>query len=455
MKKNDRVEVTIEDMKFSNLGIAHLEGKEIKIKNALIGQKVEIDLSKIKAKKAKGKVKEVIERADYEIDPPCIHFGKCGGCSRQTMPIKNQLELKNKLIIDLFDRNNISVDKFESIIESPINFHYRNKMEYSFGDSCYGGELNLGMHKKGMFYDVVNTTSCLIATKDSNKIQEVVLNFARKTGKKKYHIKKHEGYFRHLSIRKGFKTGEILVGIVTTTQEEVDYKPLIEELLDLDLDGKIVGILRVKNDKFSDVVQGDYDILYGQDYYYEELLGLRFKISFYSFFQTNPLGAEELYSVVKEYLGDSKDKRVMELFSGTGTIGQIISDNAKEVFGVELINDAVIMANENTKSNGIENCHFIQGNVFKEVQNLEFKPDTIIVDPPRYGIPKKSFLRILDFNVKEIIYVSCNAQGLMDNLKVAVDKGYKVKRVKCVDMFPHTPHVETVVKLSLDSKVSF
>lgn len=447
MKKNDKVQVTIEDMKFSNLGIAHLEGKEIKIKNALIGQTVEIGLSKIKAKKAKGKIKEVIKRADYEIEAPCIHYDVCGGCSRQTMPIENQGQLKEKLVKDLFKRNNFEVETFEPIILSPDTFHYRNKMEYSFGDASYGGELNLGMHKKGMFYDVVNTTSCLIATKDSNKIQETVLNYARESGLKKYHIKKHEGYFRHLSVRKGFKTGEILVGIITTTQNTLDYQPLIEELLNLDLDGEIVGILHVKNDNFSDVVQGEYDILYGRDYYYEELLGLKFKISFYSFFQTNPLGAEELYTVVKEYLGNARDKRVMELFSGTGTIGQVVSDESKEVFGVELIQDAVDMANENAKENGIENCTFIQGNVFKEVASLEFKPDTIILDPPRYGIPKKAFNKILDFEVDEIIYVSCNAQGLMDNLHEAIPRGYKIERVRCVDMFPHTPHVETVCLL--------
>jgi len=447
MKKNDRVEVKIEDMKFSNLGIAHLEGKEIKIKNALIGQTVEIGLSKIKAKKAKGKVKKVITRADYEIDAPCIHFDNCGGCSRQTVPIENQGQLKEKLVKDLFKRNDFEVTNFEPIIQSPETFHYRNKMEYSFGDASYGGELNLGMHKKGMFYDVVNTTSCLIATKDSNKIQEKVLSFARESGLKKYHIKRHEGYFRHLSVRKGFKTGEILIGIVTTTQSELDYKVLVDALLDLDLDGKIVGILHVKNDNLSDVVQGEYDVLYGKDYYYEELLGLKFKVSFYSFFQTNPLGAEELYTVVKEYLGDAKDKRVMELFSGTGTIGQIISNEVKEVFGVELIQDAVNMANENAKINNIENCEFIQGNVFKEVASLEFKPDTIILDPPRYGIPKKAFNKILDFEVNEIIYVSCNAQGLMDNLHEAIPRGYEIKKVRCIDMFPHTPHVETICLL--------
>lgn len=447
MKKNERVNVTIEDMRFSNLGIAHLEGKEIKIKNGLIGQEVEIGLSKIKAKKAKGKIKQVIKRADYEISAPCIHYDVCGGCSRQTMTIEDQTALKDKLIKDLFKRNNYRVETYDSIIPSPIAFHYRNKMEYSFGDSEVGGTLNLGMHKKGMFYDVVNTTSCLIATKDSNKIQEKVLAFARKSGLKKYHIKRREGFYRHLSVRKGFKTGEILIGIITTTQETLDFDPLVKELLDLKLDGKITGILHVKNDNFGDSVQGDYDVLYGRDYYYEELLGLRFKISFYSFFQTNPLGAEKLYSVVKEFLGDASEKKVMELFSGTGTIGQIISEKAGEVFGVELIEDAVKMANENAKLNDITNCHFIQGDLFKQVGELDFVPDTIILDPPRYGIPKKAFNKILDFNVNEIIYVSCNPQGLMENLKEAVYRGYKIKRAVSVDMFPHTPHVETICLL--------
>ncbi|MEA1974895.1 MAG: 23S rRNA (uracil(1939)-C(5))-methyltransferase RlmD, partial [Bacillota bacterium] len=438
--------------RYANLGVGYCEGKEVKIKNALIGQTVEVNLSKIKSKTAKGKVNRVIKRADYEIDAKCIHYDNCGGCSRQTVPIEKQLELKNNMVKDLFERNEIPYEEFEPIEKSPIEYNYRNKMEYSFGDESYGGELNLGMHKKGKFYDVINTTSCLIATEDSNKIQELVLEFARKTGKRKYHIKKHEGYFRHLSVRKGFNTGEILVGIVTTTQEEVNYDELVKDMLNLKLDGTIVGILRIKNDGWGDVVAGEYDILYGHDYYFEELLGLKFKVSFYSFFQTNPLGAEVLYSVVKDYLGNAKDKNIMELFSGTGTIGQIISENSKEVFGVELINDAVEMANENVMLNGINNCHFIQGDLFKEVDKLDFKPDIIIVDPPRYGIPNKAFKKILDFNVKEMIYVSCNPQGLMDNLKLAIEMGYKVTKVRCIDMFPHTPHVETVVKLHYNGR---
>ena len=451
MKKNDKVEILIEDMRYANLGVGYCEDREVKIKNALIGQTVEVNLSKIKSKTAKGKIQSVVKRAAYEIDAKCIHYDNCGGCSRQTMTIDKQAELKNKLVLDLFKRNDIPFEEFEPIEKSPLEFHYRNKMEYSFGDESYGGELNLGMHKKGQFYDVINTTSCLIATEDSNKIQELVLQFARESGKRKYHIKKHEGYFRHLSVRKGFNTGEVLIGIVTTTQEEVNYDELVKDLLALELDGKIVGILRVKNDGLGDVVAGEYDVLYGRDYYYEELLGLKFKVSFYSFFQTNPLGAEVLYSVVKDYLSDAKEKNVMELFSGTGTIGQIIADKSKNVFGVELINDAVIMANENAKLNKIENCHFIQGNVFKEVDQLEFKPDVIIVDPPRYGIPNKFFKKILNFNVDEIIYVSCNPQGLMENLKLALLMGYEVKKVRCIDMFPQTPHVEAIVKLQKKS----
>jgi len=454
MKKNDKVEILIEDMRYSNLGVGYLEGKEVKIKNALLGQVVEATLSKIKSKTAKGKVNKVVKRADYEIEANCEHYNECGGCSRQTVPIEKQLELKNNMVKDLFIRNEISYEEFEPIERSPIDFNYRNKMEYSFGDESFGGELNLGMHKKGHFYDVVNTTKCTIASEDSNQIHKLVLDFARKSEKPKYHIKRHEGYYRHLSVRKGFNTGEILVGIVTTTQEEVNFDELVKDMLNLKLDGKIVGILRIKNDGWGDVVAGDYDILYGRDYYYEELLNLKFKVSFYSFFQTNPLGAEVLYSVVKEYLGDAKDKKVMELFSGTGTIGQIISENSKEVFGVELINDAVEMANENAKLNNITNCHFIQGDLFKEVDKLEFKPDTIIVDPPRYGIPNKAFKKILDFNVNEIVYVSCNPQGLMDNLKLAIEMGYKVTKVRCIDMFPHTPHVETVAKLVRNTNVS-
>lgn len=447
MKKNDLVKVEITDMKFSNVGIGFLEGKKVSVKNGLPGQEVLVHLSKVRSKKAKGTIKEIIKQAPYEIEPRCIHYDECGGCSRQTVPYEEQLQLKEKLIERLFASRKISYHTKEAIVPSPIEYEYRNKMEYSFGDLEYGGQLNLGMHRKGRFYDVITTDACDICPQDYNKILSVVLKFARKTELAKYHIKTREGFYRHLTLRKGFKTGEILIGLSTTTQGSPDFTPLIEELLSLELEGTIVGFLNIKNDGFGDVVKGPYDILYGRDYFYEELLGLKFKISFYSFFQVNPLGAEKLYSRVREFLGDQKNKNVLELFSGTGTIGQVVASNAKRVYGVELIESAVEMANENTILNTIENCEFITGDVYKEVRNIDFPPDTIILDPPRYGIPKKSFKKILDFDVDEIIYVACNPHGLMDNLEEAIKAGYVVKKYQCVDMFPQTPHCEVIVKL--------
>jgi 23S rRNA (uracil-5-)-methyltransferase RumA len=219
-------------------------------------------------------------------------------------------------------------------------------------------------------------------------------------------------------------------------------------LKNLELSADIVGILFIKNDGIADMVQGEIEILFGREYYMEELMGLKFKVSFYSFFQTNPAGAEVLYKKAMEYTGSADEKTVFDLFSGTGTIGQIASKNAKKVIGIEIVEDAVRSANENAKLNGIENCDFIAGDVFEVLDNVSEKPDVIIVDPPRAGIMEKTLGKILDYKVDQITYISCNPKTLVENLIFMEKRGYKVEKVCCVDMFPHTGHVETVVLMS-------
>ena len=229
---------------------------------------------------------------------------------------------------------------------------------------------------------------------------------------------------------------------------------LVEQLLALPLEGKIVGILHVKNDSLADVVQSDETVvLYGQDYFYEELLGMKFKISTFSFFQTNTLGAEVLYTTAREFMnsdgGDAAEgKVVFDLYSGTGTIAQMMAPVAKKVIGVEIVEEAVVAARENAKLNGLTNCEFIAGDVLKVIDTIEERPDFIVLDPPRDGIHPKALKKIIDYGVENLVYISCKPTSLARDLVVLQEEGYQVKRVKCIDQFPCSVHVETVVLLS-------
>jgi len=456
MKKGQVYEGLVTRVDFPNKGIIDYEGMKITVKNCLPGQKVRFAVNKIKNGKAEGSLLEVIEKSPLECrDRVCKSFGSCGGCSYQTMAYEEQLKLKESQVKRLLDQ--VCDDYiFEGIVGSPLEFGYRNKMEFSFGDEYKDGPLALGLHKKGSFYDILTVDDCRLVDTDYNKILSCVLEYCKELGLSYYHKLTHKGYLRHLLVRKAAKTGEILINLVTSTQEEEIagnpdsiFREFIDRLLGLPLDGKIVGILHSYNDSQADVVRSDKTvILYGRDYIYEELLGLRFKISIFSFFQTNSLGAELLYSKVREYVGETKDKSLFDLYSGTGTIAQLLAPVASRVCGVEIVEEAVEAARENAALNGLDNCKFIVGDVLKVVDSLEAKPDIIVLDPPRDGIHPKALDKILAFGVDRIVYVSCKPTSLARDLVVMQEKGYKVERVCCVDMFPQTGHVECVALMS-------
>ncbi|WP_027633587.1 23S rRNA (uracil(1939)-C(5))-methyltransferase RlmD [Clostridium hydrogeniformans] len=449
MKKGQEIEVFIEKTEFGGYGIGFLEDKKIFVKGTVPGQKVKARVSKKKKDYAEGKFIEIIEKAPSQIDAPCPHFGPCGGCSTQFIPYETQLNLKVSEVMELFKEGDVSTGNFLGIEGSPETFEYRNKMEFSFGDASKGGELELGMHKKGSPFSIVTVDSCMLVDEDFRKIFKVTLDHFRKAKLPYYRIRNHEGYLRHFIIRKGKNTGDLMVNLVTSSQIEFDLTPWTEKLKELNLEGELKSIIHTTNDSLSDaVVPEKVEVLYGDDYIMEEVLGLKFKISPFSFFQTNTKGAEKLYSLVKEFMGDmAKDKVVFDLYCGTGTIGQIVAGDARKVIGIELIEEAVVAANENAKLNNLNNCHFIAGDVAKIVNTIKDKPDIIILDPPRSGVHPKALEYVVDFNAKDIIYVSCNPKTLVNDLKYLEAHGYRVERTKLKDMFPNTPHVETVVKL--------
>jgi 23S rRNA (uracil-5-)-methyltransferase RumA len=448
VKKRAVLEVTIEDTVFPDTGVAYVDGHEIRVKNALPGQKVKTFLARKRSNHYKGKLLEVLESSPLEIEAKCPHYGECGGCSQQSIEYKLQIDNKGKQVKKLLDENGIEDYKFLGIEPSPSIFEYRNKMEFSFGDLERDGQLQLGMHPRARRFDIISVGGCKLVDDDFTLVLTTVLDYFREKGFKKYHIQSREGYLRHLVVRKGLNTGEILINLVTTSQINHDPIELSEKLQKLDYKGELVGFLQTINDDFSDAVKCEELIVhYGRDHYYEELLGLRFKVKPFSFFQPNTFGAEKLYSVVKEFLGDADNKLVYDLYCGTGTIGQIVASKAKEVVGIEIVEEAVEMAKENAQLNGLDNCRFIAGDVLEKIDKLEEKPDLIIIDPPRAGIHPKALPKIINFGCGEMVYVSCNPKTLAPNLKEFQDAGYKIEEVKCVDMFPHTGHVETVARL--------
>lgn len=477
MKKGQIRTGVVRNVKFPNRAMVVLEPLEgaaddeeiCEVKGALPGQKISVVITKVRKGKGEGRLKEILEKSPVETvgveNGGCPHFNICGGCSYISMPYEESLKIKENQVRELLEpvlSKQQSVCQIEPIRQSPVYYGYRNKMEFTFGDEVKDGPLALGMHKKGSFYDIVTVDGCRLVDDDYSAILRETLYYFEEKKTPFYHRYTHEGYLRHLLVRRASRTGEILAALVTTTQQEVDLESWKERLLSLPLNGKFAGILHITNDSMSDAVKCDSsEILYGRDYFYEELLGLKFRISTFSFFQTNTCGAEVLYETAREYVGSlvkeegKPDSIVYDLYSGTGTIAQLMAPVAKKVIGVEIVEEAVVAARENAKQNGLENCEFIAGDVLKVLGEIEEKPDFIILDPPRDGVHPKALSRIIGYGVEKLVYISCKPTSLARDLEIFIANGYEVQRCVPVDQFPWTTGIETVVLLSkgeVDSK---
>lgn len=498
MRKGEIYQATIENYDFPNKGSFTMDDRKVTIKGALKGQKVEFMVTKRKSGMAEGRLLQVLEKSPMEdVTPDCPYFGVCGGCAYQTMSYENQLKLKEEMVKKLLTpvvnssfkempgyENKTIEDVWEGILGSPDHAGYRNKMEFTFGDESKGGPLALGLHKKGNFYDILNVSGCKIIKDEWSKILDYSLEYFKETNVPFYHRMRHEGILRNLVIRQSKATGEFLINLVAATQwdkygyakvdgmdmselstKDFDFakidvlKGYAEGLVKLaeasDFNATIAGILYTENDTLGDVVQSDRTVcLYGQDYITEEVMGLKFKISPFSFFQTNTKGCEVLYTKAREYImsmesmDGTEGKVVFDLYSGTGTIAQMMSPAAGKVIGIEIVEEAVEAAKENAKLNGLSNCEFIAGDVLKAIDLVEDKPDVIILDPPRDGINPKALDKILNFGVKEMVYISCKPTSLARDLVAITNRGYRVVKACVIDQFPRTTHAETVVLLS-------
>lgn len=483
MKKGEILRATVDKVDFPNKGrLITDEGERIAVKNVVPGQLLSVMVTKKRSGSAEGRVVEMIEPSPLEMDKLnqakddiCSMAGICGGCLYQTIFYEDQLKIKAAQVRDMFEPV-LGEDKFQAIYEgikaSPLTHAYRNKMEFSFGDEVKDGPLMLGLHKRGSFYDICDVSDCRIIADDMRCALVMTRDYFRTLGIP-YLKKNHVGYLRHLLVRRSEHSGEILVDLVTSSQTEclapdadkdadmqkalennllLGWKNMLIEAFDkIGVSADKVTILHTVNDREADVVENQgTDILHGLGYITEEVLGLEFKITPFSFFQTNPLGAEVLYSVARDYILDGQEKAgdvVYDLYSGTGTIAQLMSPAAKKVVGVEIVEEAVEAAKENAKLNGIDNCEFIAGDVLKVLDTIEEKPDYIILDPPRDGVHPTALHKIIDYGVDSLIYISCKPTSLARDLPVFMEHGYEATRIVAVDMFPWTGNVEVIAKI--------
>ncbi|MBP3754737.1 MAG: 23S rRNA (uracil(1939)-C(5))-methyltransferase RlmD [Lachnospiraceae bacterium] len=464
MKRGQIVEGYVESCDYPCKARVKCEEGIVAVKNALPGQKVLVRIGRSRDGRADGTLVEVVGRSTLETGRICAHFGDCGGCAYLSMSEEDEMNLKGEQMKKLFaQRVSQSTSKYgrepewDGIRQSPKVYGYRNKMEFSFGDETKGGDLNVGLHKRGAFHDIIDTSDCMIVDEDYRTILTLTRDYFRENKTPFYHKTTHSGYLRNLMVRKAAYTGEILVCLVSASSEKwgeddsILLEGYIKALTSASYTGKLAGIIHIICDALSDAIIPDKtEVIYGEDHINDRLLGLDFKIGPYSFFQTNSYSAEVLYGMVREYVekcGGADGKTVYDLYCGTGTIAQIAAPSASKVYGVEIIPEAVEAAVKNAERNGIDNCEFICGDVLKVLDDLTDKPDIIILDPPRDGIHPKALPKIIDYGVDHIIYISCKPTSLERDLEELLAGGYMIERYGCVNQFPWTREVETVMLL--------
>lgn len=452
MKKKAIIEVKVKDMAYPNFSIGEHEGKKIEFKGGLLGQVCSVKITRNRQSGMKGKFMGLVEKSELEKNENhCPNVNECGGCAYQRLDYDTEIKLKENMIIKLLEKENIDYKDHIKVNKSPKIYEYRNKMEYTFGDSIKDGPLVLGLHKQARFYEIVDTKDCNIVDGDFNLLRERIQEFFRKKGTSFYHKKTRQGLLRHCIIRKAMKTGQIMVILVTSSDPSFDQKlkdKFIEELLASKTYGEVVSIFHVTNDALADaVVVEKMEKIYGSSYIEEEMLDMKFRISPFSFFQPNIYTAENLYKKAFEFAKIDKNTKVLDLYSGTGTITQIMASKCKEAVGIEIVEEAVEKAKENAILNNIDNIEFIAGDVLKEIENVKDDFDIVVLDPPREGINPKAIDKIIDINPKKFVYISCNPKSQVRDIHIFQEKGYKLKEYEIFDQFSRSRHLEAIALL--------
>jgi 23S rRNA (uracil1939-C5)-methyltransferase len=451
VKKGEVVDLEVFDLAFGGKGVAKLDGMVVLVHNAVPGDLIKAKILKRKRSFAEAEVLEVIKESSKRTQPKCSHFGFCGGCLLQNLKYEYQLEYKTKQVKDsLVHIGGFKDIEINSIIGSEELYLYRNKMEFSF-DKNEKEELILGLHPRGRYDQVFDLKECFLQSELSNQIINWTEQFFREKKTPVYDLKEHQGFLRYLAIKEARNTSEVMVNLVTNKgdfpyQEEF-AKGLLEKY------PQVTSVIRNINSRLATIAVGQEEVLLaGKDYITEKVGDFSFDLSANSFFQTNSFQVEKLYNVVKDFADLKAEENVLDLYCGIGTISIFLSSQAKKVIGVESLSQSVEDAQKNALKNKVSNCEFVCGEAKKVLSELITrgeKFDLVIVDPPRAGLHPDVVEYLSDIKIEKLIYVSCNPATLARDLKLFSEKGYKIEQVQPVDMFPHTPHIETVVKLTV------
>ncbi len=454
-------DVEIVDIAEEGKGVAKHDNLVLFIERAVPGDVLDVELVRKKKNFAEGKISAVKKGSEYRIDPFCSHFGVCGGCKWQHMTYDSQLKFKEQYVGNALSRiGKVDVSGMEPILGSVQTEYYRNKLEYTFSNKRWLTSLDeveptdsmdaLGFHVPGRFDKILTIDHCYLQQDPSNELRNSIFEFAKENFMSFYDLREHEGSLRNLIIRTS-STGELMVIVVFAYPEEGQVEMLMSFIQAKF--PEITSLLYIINQKRNDTIfDQDIHVYAGRDFIYEEMEGLKFKVGPKSFYQTNSRQAYELYKITREFADLKGDELVYDLYTGAGTIANFVARSAKEVIGVEYVPSAIEDAKINSATNGIDNTKFYAGDM-KDVLTSDFinehgKPDVVITDPPRAGMHPDVVERILEMESEKVVYVSCNAATQARDLESLTSK-YEVVRIKPVDMFPHTQHVENVVLLKL------
>jgi 23S rRNA (uracil1939-C5)-methyltransferase len=438
------LELRVDSLAYGGNGVARRNGFVVFVRRGLPGDLVRARVTKVKRGFAEAVAEQVLEPSGDRVDAPCRYFGACGGCRFQDYAYAAQTAAKERQVRDALERlGGIADPPLDPIVPAVSEYHYRNKLEYSFTATESGPAL--GFHRAGRWDEVLPVDECLLTSDLGNAIRDAVRDWARTEGLEAFDQAEQTGYLRHLVVREGRHTGQALVLLVTAAGERFDADFLIETLQRFP---QVRSIHWAVNDSAAEVTNLPTRLLWGEEHIEEEILGLRFRIRPNAFLQTNTEMAERLFSGVLEFAGLTGSETVYDLYCGTGTIGLSLAARAATVWGVEISEESVACAIENSWLNGIVNTSFFAGNVSQSLEELRERagpPDLVVVDPPRAGLAGKALRRTGRLGATRIVYVSCNPTTLASDLKVLrEDFGYELRRCRPVDMFPHTPHIESV-----------
>jgi 23S rRNA (uracil1939-C5)-methyltransferase len=445
--KDQELELRVDSLAYGGNGVARLNGFVVFVRRGLPGDRVRARVTKVKRNHAEALATEVLEPSPERVDAPCSHYPACGGCRFQDLAYEAQTAAKEAQVADSLRRlGGIDDPPLQPILPAVERFHYRNKLEYSFTPGPEGPIL--GFHKAGRWDEVLDVERCWLTTDLGNAIREAVRAWAREEGLPAYDQAEGTGYLRHLVVREGRNTGQALVELVTAPGERFERGYLVEVLRRFP---EVRSIHWAVNDTPAEVTNLPTTLLWGEEAIEEELLGLRFRVRPNAFLQTNTAMAEQLYELALDAAGLTGDETVYDLYCGIGTIGLVMASQALTVWGIEVSEESVACALENAELNGIGNAAFFAGNVGQALEELRDRagpPDVVVVDPPRAGLAGKALKRVGEAGAPRLVYVSCNPTTLAGDVKrLASDYGYRLERARPVDMFPHTPHVETVALL--------